>query len=168
MNPSAKSLVALETRFWQALVGQDADAATELLCEPAIMVSAHGAMQFDHAGYRKMVDQGRMVVTSFAFDDMQVMFPNDTTAILTYHVTQGVASRGKTKAKLQEMTDSSTWIQQAGKWKCVMHTETPMDKKPNQVDRYGDAVVGFRSLIWRSLTERLTSRQEFVFEVCRD
>ena len=94
MKPSTQSLVALETRFWQALVDQDTDAATELLREPAFMVSSHGAMQFDHAGYRKMADQGPMVVTSFEFDNMKVMFPNDTTAVLTYHVTQGVAPQG--------------------------------------------------------------------------
>ncbi|MEO8316482.1 MAG: nuclear transport factor 2 family protein [Pseudomonadota bacterium] len=129
MKPSSKTVVDLETRFWQAMVDQDADAATALLCEPAVMVSAYGAMQFDHASYRKMAEQGSKVVTSFEFDDMKVMFPNDTTAVLTYHVTQVVAPRGKTKGKSQEMTDSSTWIQQAGAWKCVMHTETPMEKK---------------------------------------
>lgn len=126
MKPSTKALVALETKFWLALVDQDANAATELLSEPAVMVSSHGAMQFDHAGYRKMAEQGSMVVTSFEFDDMNVMFPNDATAVLTYRVTQGVASRGETKGKSHEMTDSSVWIQQAGEWKCVMHTETPM------------------------------------------
>ncbi len=129
MKPSTQSLVALETRFWQAMVDQDADAATELLSEPAVMVGSHGAMQSDHAGYRKMADQGSMVVTSFEFNDMKVMFPNDTTAVLTYRVTQGVAPRGETRGKSQEMADSSTWIQQAGEWKCVMHTETPMDVK---------------------------------------
>jgi hypothetical protein len=61
-----KTLVDLETKFWQSMVDQDTDAALALLTEPALMVSGHGAMKFDHAGYRKMAEQGSMVLTSFA------------------------------------------------------------------------------------------------------
>ena len=32
-----------------------------------------------------------MVLTSFELSDMEVVFPNDTTAVLTYHVKQGIA-----------------------------------------------------------------------------
>jgi len=53
------------------------------------------------------------------------VFPNDTTAILTYHVKQGVAPRGKGERSVQEMNDTSTWIHAGERWKCVMHTETP-------------------------------------------
>jgi ketosteroid isomerase-like protein len=127
-TPNA-DIVALETRFWQAMVDDDADTAVELLCEPAVMVSSHGAFKFDHAGYRKMADQGPMVVTSFKFDDMQVVFPNDDTAVLTYKVTQGVAPRGKKDSTSQEMNDTSTWVREGGEWKCVMHTETPAQGK---------------------------------------
>jgi len=40
-----KTLMDLETRFWQSMVDQDTDTALSLLCEPALMVSSHGAMQ---------------------------------------------------------------------------------------------------------------------------
>jgi hypothetical protein len=132
MSTLSKSLVNLETKFWQAMVDQDADTAVEMLSEPALMVSSHGAMKFDHAGYRKMADQGPMVVTSFEFDDMQVMFPNDTTAVLTYRVKQGVAPRGEGESVSQEMNDTSTWIRDGADWKCVMHTETPVGGKPTK------------------------------------
>ena len=52
-NPS-KTLIDLEKKFWQAIVDHDTDGALELLSEPALMVSTHGAMKFDHDGYRKM------------------------------------------------------------------------------------------------------------------
>ncbi len=129
MTTSEKKLVELETRFWQSMVDQDADAAVELLSEPAVMVSSHGSMKFDHAGYRKMADEGSMVVTSFEFADMKVLFPNETTAVLTYGVKQGVAPRGKGESVSQEMSDSSTWVRKGGGWKCVMHTETPIADK---------------------------------------
>ena len=130
MPTSSESIVDLETRFWQSMVDQDADTAVALLNEPALMVSSHGAMQFDHAGYRKMADQGSMVVTSFEFDDMHVLFPNEATAVLTYRVKQGVAPRGKGKGISQEMNDTSTWVRTGEDWKCVMHTETPIESKP--------------------------------------
>jgi len=129
MSTKEQDLVQLETRFWQSMVDQDSDTAVGLLSEPAVMVSSHGAMQFDHAGYRKMADQGTLIVKSFEFDDMQVVFPNASTAILTYSVRQGVAPRGKGATTIQEMNDSSTWIKTGNDWKCVMHTETPVEKK---------------------------------------
>ena len=109
-----KTLVDLETKFWQSMVDEDTDAALAMLTEPALMVSAHGAMKFDHEGYRKMARQGSMVVTSFEFSDMEVVFPNETTAVLTYRVKQGIAKRGNGKTAVQEMNDTSTWIK-AGK-----------------------------------------------------
>ena len=126
MPTPRKALIDLETRFWQSMVDNDTDAALEMLSEPALMVSANGAMKFDHAGYRKMAEQGSMALTSFEFSDMQVVFPNETTAILTYRVKQGVAPRGEHEGTHQEMNDTSTWIQNEKGWQCVMHTETPI------------------------------------------
>ena len=90
MQTSSKTLIDLEKRFWQSLVDQDTDTAVALLSEPALMVSSHGAMKFDHAGYRKMAEQGSMVLTSYELSDVEVVFPNDTTAILTYGVKQDI------------------------------------------------------------------------------
>ncbi|MEP6872990.1 MAG: nuclear transport factor 2 family protein [Burkholderiales bacterium] len=119
-----KTLVDLETKFWQSMVDQDTDAALSLLCEPAVMVSSHGAMKFDHAGYRKMAEQGTMMVTAFELSDMEVVFPNDDTAVMMYRVKQTLTPRGKKQSVTQEMTDSSTWVKEGTNWLCAMHTET--------------------------------------------
>lgn len=127
MRTSTKTLIDLENKFWQSMVDQDAETAVSLLCEPALMVGGHGAMKFDHAGYRKMAEQGQMVLKSFELSDVDVVFPNETTAVLTYRVKQGVGSRGDSKSTTQEMADTSTWVQADGDdWRCVMHTETPV------------------------------------------
>lgn len=127
MPTPSKTLVALEKKFWSSMVAQDTDAALDLLLEPALMVSTHGAMKFDHAGYRKMAEQGSMVVTAFELSNMETVFPNDSTAILTYHVKQKLTARESGKSLAEEMNDASTWIKTANGWKCVMHTETPVD-----------------------------------------
>ena len=76
-----------------------------------------------------------MVVTSFEFHDMQILFPNEATAVLTYRVKQAVAPRGKNTRLLQETHDSSTWVRSGSEWKCVIHTETPVEAKPKKTDR---------------------------------
>jgi hypothetical protein len=133
MRTSSNTLIDLETKFWQSMVEQDTDKAVSLLNEPALMVSSHGAIKFDHAGYRKMAEQGTTVLTSFVLSDVDVVFPNDTTAILTYRVKQAVADRGRSNSTTQEMADTSTWVQsEDDRWRCVMHTETPVEQKQTQ------------------------------------
>ncbi|WP_367847301.1 nuclear transport factor 2 family protein [Rhodoferax sp. WC2427] len=126
MQNLSTTLVDLETKFWQSIVDQETDTAIDLLCEPALMVSAHGTMKFDHAGYRKMADQGSMVVKSFEFSGMEVVFPNDATAVLSYRVKQAVAPRAKGTATEQLMNDSSTWVKTDDGWRCAIHTESPI------------------------------------------
>jgi len=123
------ALIDLEKEFWQSMVDQDADTAVNLLVEPALMVSSHGAMRFDHDAYRRMAEQGPKVLTSFELDDVEVTFPNDTTAIVTYRVRQVLAPRGQKDGELQEMNDTSTWIMTTDGWRCVMHPETPAERK---------------------------------------
>lgn len=127
MTTSPTTLIDLETKFWQSMVDNDTDTALEMLSEPALMVSAQGSMKFDHDGYRQMAEHGSMVLTSFELSDVDVVFPNEKTAIVTYRVKQGVTTRGHDEASLQEMNDTSTWIRTGRQWKCVMHTETPAD-----------------------------------------
>jgi hypothetical protein len=127
MSTPSQTLIDLEHKFWQSMVDQDTDTSLQLLSEPALMVSSHGAMKFDHAGYRKMAELGSMVVTSFELSNIDVVFANDSTAVLTYSVKQAVSPRDGGESTAQEMTDSSTWIQAGKTWKCVMHTESEMD-----------------------------------------
>src|SRR5689334_22431688 len=124
---TGNTLIDLEKKFWQSIVNQDADAAVQMLNEPSLMVNAHGAMKFDHASYRKMNERGPMVLTAFELSNIDVAFPNDTTAILTYRVKQTMSPRGKSDKTTMEMFDTSTWIQNDNGWQCVMHTETPVE-----------------------------------------
>jgi len=131
MQTASKDLIQLEKQFWQSMVDEDTDAAIAMLDEPALMVSTHGAMQFDHRQYRDMAEHGSMVIKSFELSDMNVVFPTEQTAVLTYRVKQALAERGKSDEITQEMADSSVWLHKDGKWLCVMHTETPVGAAPH-------------------------------------
>ena len=56
---------------------------------PALMVST--------------AEKGSMVLNSFEFSDVQIVFPNESTAVMTRHVKQGVSQRGDNTSTLQEM-----------------------------------------------------------------
>ncbi len=126
MQSKASDLIALEQKFWMSLVNADTDTAIGLLDEPALMVSSHGALKFDHSAYRHMAEQGAMVVKDFELSDMNVVFPNDDTAVMIYRVKQSLCHRGASDEIRQEMMDSSVWTRKDGQWLCVMHTETPV------------------------------------------
>ncbi len=130
MTTSAKTLIERETKFWQSMVDQDTDAALQVLHDPAMMSTAHGAIEFDHAGYRKMAEEGAMVVTAFVLSNVKVVFPTETTAVLTYQVKQTVAARDGGKSSTQNMADTSTWVHADKRWQCVLHTESQMEAKP--------------------------------------
>ena len=129
MNKDSNTVIELEKKFWKSLLDQDADTAVDLLTEPAFMVSPMGAMKFDHADYRRMVDQGSMVVKSYELGEIDAEFPSANTAVLSYSVTQVLTPRDKQEDIRQQMKDTSTWVRDGGTWKCAMHTETPVDKK---------------------------------------
>lgn len=127
MPDPAELLTDLETRFWQALVDQDADAAADLLAEPAVLVGAHGSLRFDRAAYRRMAAEGPLVLRAYELRDMQVNFPGDDVAIVTYGVTQTVGPRGPGQGKVQHLQDSSVWLREGDEWQCALHTETPVE-----------------------------------------
>lgn len=133
MRPQANTIIDLETKFWQSMVDEDTDAALAMLCEPSLMVSSKGAMRFGHEDYRRMAEKGDMKIQSYQLSDMQVVFPNDDTAVVTYHARHTTTQRGKSDgAMTQEMNDSSTWVRDGKGWKCVMHTETPSGETARQ------------------------------------
>lgn len=126
MQAARTELIALENRFWQSMVDEETDVALAMLAEPSFMVSPHGAMKFDHATYRRMAEQGSQVLERYTLGEMDVTFIGVDTAVLSYPVTQVVATRATGEETEQAMTDTSTWVRLDGAWRCVMHTETPV------------------------------------------
>jgi hypothetical protein len=114
----------LEKAFWQSMVDGKPQVATEMLSEPALMVSGHGAMKFDHAGYTKMANDDRHRLVDYRFSDMDVIFPKEDVAIATYRVNQKVEMQGKPVEK--DVYDTSTWVKVGNQWRCVAHTESEL------------------------------------------
>ncbi len=120
----------LERAFWQSLVDRDVDAATRLLAPRALMVSSHGAMQFDPAQYGRMLTDPKHGLLEYSLSDMDVLFPTDDIAIATYRAHQKMRMDGQEMA--QDVCDSSTWVRLDDGWKCVAHTESEAKATPKQ------------------------------------
>ena len=112
----------LETAFWQSMVDGKAKVATGMLTEPALMVSGHGTMAFDHAGYEKMAGNDSHKLTGYRLGKFDVLFPTDDVAVASYAVTQEMERDGKPMK--QQAFDSSTWVRLGDDWKCVAHPES--------------------------------------------
>jgi hypothetical protein len=68
-------------------------------------------------------------VKAFEFSDVELVFPNESTGILSYRVKQRVAPRGKGGTAEQEMNDTSPWIKTDRGWRWAMHTEMPVKSR---------------------------------------
>ena len=105
----------LESAFWKSIADNEPEVATGMLTEPALMVSGHGAMSFDHAGYTRMANDAKYKLLDYDISKMEVLFASDEAAIATYHVHQTME---------MDAVDSSTWVKVGGEWKCAAHTES--------------------------------------------
>jgi len=124
MKASARKqeIEKLETAFWQSMLDGKAEVATQMLTEPALMVSSHGRLKFDHAAYEKMAANDTHKLTGFEFSDFDVMFPTQDVAVASYRVKQSMEAKGMSLT--EEVFDSSTWVKLGDAWKCVAHTES--------------------------------------------
>ena len=127
MPDATRDIEQLENAFWKSLVDRDADAATAMLAPQALMVSRHGAMQFDPPQYAKMLADPKHGLLDFTLSDMEVLFPTDDVAIVTYRAQQKMQMDGKELD--QDVDDSSTWVRMGGTWKCAAHTESEATKQ---------------------------------------
>lgn len=120
----------LEQAFWQSMVDREPAVATGMITEPALMVSGHGPMRFDHREYTKMADSEQHRLLEYTLSDMDVMFPSDDVAIATYRAHQKMEMDGKPMEF--DSIDSSTWVKLDGAWKCAAHTESDAKATPRQ------------------------------------
>ena len=129
MNKRQGEIEKLERAFWDSMIAGKPEVATGMLTEPAVMVSGHGANKFDHAAYTRMAKDDRYKLVDYSISDMDVIFPRDDVAVATYQVDQRMEMQGKPVQ--MNVYDTSTWVKVEGDWRCVMHTESPVERKPH-------------------------------------
>lgn len=114
-------IIALENRFWQTMVDKDVDEASAMLAPACIVTGAQGVAAIDRKTFSKMMREGQWELRKFSLKDTQVVFPDETTAIIGYKVHEQLYLEGQPLDL--EAADTSTWVKQDGTWLCASHTE---------------------------------------------
>ena len=125
MAPAAdRTIIELETRFWQSMVDNDPETSVAMLDEQSVVAGAHGHALLSHDDYRRMAKQGEGTWTlkSFKLDDVTVTFPADDVAVIAYKVTEQMDVEGKPLTL--KAADTTTWVRKGGKWLAALHTES--------------------------------------------
>jgi len=130
MQPSSETILHLETRFWQSLVDKDPETAMTMIHEQCLITGPMGTMQVSPKKYGEMTREGQWRLDRFEFSDVNVVQPNQDTAVIAYKVHQ----TGQMKGERMDLNcaDSSTWVKDGSAWKCVLHTETVLDQPKGQ------------------------------------
>lgn len=116
-------IMALERRFWQAMVERDVDTAIALLDDASVSVAGHGIHHFTPGQYRDMAEAGDAHITAFDFSDERVIFPTPDVAIASYRAEQSFTVEGRRHDRV--VYDTTTWVRKGGAWRASAHTETP-------------------------------------------
>jgi hypothetical protein len=99
--------------------------ANAMIADEGLVAGPMGTMRIDPAKYAKMTEEGQWTLKSFDLKDIDVVFPNQDTAIIAYTVHQ----TGDQKGRPMDMTcaDSTVWARSGGSWKAALHTETILE-----------------------------------------
>jgi ketosteroid isomerase-like protein len=126
MSDNRKTIVDLETSFWQSMVDKDAKRAKQMIADQCLITGPMGSMKIDPDAYEAMTKEGRWTLESFEFSDLDVIFPAEKVAVVAYKVHQKGAMKGKPMDL--KCADSTTWIKDGQSWKCALHTETILEQ----------------------------------------
>ena len=120
----AKTIIELETKFWQSMVDKDIDLAVAMLTDKSVVTGAQGLALLSHDDYRGMAKQaeGLWNLKSFKLDDVKVTFPAEDVAVIAYRVTEEMEVEGKPLTL--KAADATTWVRKGGKWLAALHTES--------------------------------------------
>ena len=62
-------------------------------------------------------EEEMMLLATFGLSDVEVSFPDDSTAVLTCHFKEGTRDSGR--------QDTFVWARRGEQWHCVMHSQKP-------------------------------------------
>ena len=125
MQPSSETILNLETRFWQSMVDKDPETAMKMIHDKCLITGPMGTMQVGPKKYAELTREGKWRLDRFEFSDVNVVQPNEDTAVIAYKVHQ----TGQMKDQRMDLhcADSTTWVRDGAAWKCVLHTETVLE-----------------------------------------
>jgi ketosteroid isomerase-like protein len=117
-----QNIIALEKKYWQAMVDQDLQTALSLTDFPCVVAGKQGMSSVTQAQFEKMFSSGQGTIKDFKFDENpQVRMLSEDSAVVAYKARSTISKNGMDKAV--DAIDTSTWVKRGEKWLCAMHTD---------------------------------------------
>ena len=126
MGPDNQQIIDLETRFWRSMKEKDVETARSLIAREGLVTGPMGTMTINPEKYAQMTRDGQWTLDDFEMKGVQVVFPNEQSAIIAYEVHQ-TGEMGGRPMDLR-CADSSVWVKEGSDWKVALHTETILEK----------------------------------------
>ena len=128
MGADRQQIIDLETRFWQSMKDKDVPAAQAMVADESLVTGPHGTMRADPAKFARMMREAPWTLDKFEMSDVDVIFPSDDVAVITYKVHETGEMEGKPMDLVA--ADSTVWARTGGGWKVALHTETVLQPEP--------------------------------------
>lgn len=113
-------ILDLEKAYWTGMANHDYEAVKSLTKFPCIVASNKGVMNVDEPSYQQIFEQGADKKLSVEnISNEQITLGADH-AMIAYQIDLNYDGKKST------CICTSTWIKEDDKWRCAMHTETPV------------------------------------------
>jgi uncharacterized protein DUF4440 len=121
MKGNKQQIIGLETDFWQSMKDKKPEIAKAMIADDCLVTGPMGTMRVDPEKYAQLTREGDWTLDEFKFSDVDVIFPNDGVAVISYKVHQ----TGEHKGKPMDLhaADATVWARDGNSWKCALHTE---------------------------------------------
>lgn len=120
--PTRDEVIAMEKRYWEAVMAQDGDQTAKLSGDPAIVAGPRGIMSIPREKMGAMTQAGGWRLNAFDFEDIEVSIPSPDVAVIAYTLNQNITMDGEPKS--MRAADCSTWVRGENGWTCCAHSET--------------------------------------------
>lgn len=117
----AEEILALEKRYWQAMIDQDIDEAWSLTNDPCLVAGSNGVMKVNRKDFVSMMKNADWVLNKFEISDAKIEVINQDTVVLAYKVKEDIARNGRPETIIAN--EASTWVRNNDSWLCALHTE---------------------------------------------
>jgi len=124
--PTADSLMALETKAWEAYKAKDGKYFEGFLGDN--MVSGNAEPNMPKADVVKMISENKEDVKSFSLSEPHVTPVGADTAVLTYKATVDGTDNGKPIAS--PVTVATVFVRSGSDWKAIYHNEVHIKEAP--------------------------------------
>ncbi|MBS1963727.1 MAG: nuclear transport factor 2 family protein [Bdellovibrionales bacterium] len=119
-STTEREILGLERKYWDAMKKGDVETAIALTRFPCLVMGPQGIQGVNESEYRKMMEShDPKQFAGMEIADPRVSIYGGNTAVIGY----SVQSNG------MKLFDSSTWVNEDGKWQCAFHVEVPEQRK---------------------------------------